>query len=112
MVDDLARFLWKLCSQKQWSAVYHWSDAGIFTWYDFAQAIETQGIALGLLRQQIYLQPVTSEQYGSIVNRPAFSALGSGLSQTITTPKPWQQQLTLCLNELVQSKNYLFVTKN
>jgi dTDP-4-dehydrorhamnose reductase len=112
MVDDLARFLWKLCLQKQWSAIYHWSDAGICTWYEFAQAIKTQAIALGLLGQPIYLQPITSEQYASIVNRPVFSALDSGLSHTIATQNPWQQQLSLCLNELKQNKECLFVAKN
>ncbi|WP_279630030.1 SDR family oxidoreductase [Shewanella livingstonensis] len=105
MIDDLARFLWKLCSQKQWVPIYHWSDAGICTWYEFAQAIKQHGIAAGLLHQPIYLRPTTSKQYASRVTRPPFSALDSHLSQTIATQKTWQQQLTLCLNELAQSKN-------
>ncbi|WP_157822789.1 dTDP-4-dehydrorhamnose reductase [Shewanella sp. ALD9] len=104
MVDDFALFLWKLCSQKQWSAIYHWSNAGKCTWYEFAQEIKTQGIALGLLPQSIYLQPITSEQYTSIVNRPTFSVLDTRLSHSIAMPKPWQQQLAQCLNELVLSK--------
>ncbi|QHS15587.1 sugar nucleotide-binding protein [Shewanella sp. Arc9-LZ] len=96
--------MWKLCSQKQWSAIYHWSNTGKCTWYEFAQEIKTQGIALGLLPQSIYLQPITSEPYASIVNRPTFSVLDTRLSHSISMPKPWQQQLAQCLNELVLSK--------
>ncbi|MGX9463433.1 dTDP-4-dehydrorhamnose reductase [Shewanella sp. A14] len=104
MVDDLARFLWKLCSQTQWSAIYHWSDSGTCTWYEFAQEIQAQGMTLGLLSQASFLQPVTSKQYGSIVNRPTFSALDTRLSQKIAKSKPWRQQLGLCLSESLQSK--------
>ncbi|MGI2143020.1 sugar nucleotide-binding protein [Shewanella frigidimarina] len=48
LIDNLARFCGN-CVRKKWSAIYHWSNAGKCTWYEFAQEIKTQGIALGLL---------------------------------------------------------------
>lgn len=99
MVDDLAHFLWQLCSQPKWSAIYHWSDAGTCTWYEFAQEIKTQGIALGLLAHPIHIQSIMSEQYPSSVKRPKFSVLDTHLSQSIASSKPWQQQLSLCLKQ-------------
>ena len=110
-VDDLARFLWKLCSQKQWAAIYHWCDAGTCTWYEFAQAIKQHGTTIGLLQQPIYLRPVTSKQYGSTVNRPPFSALNSQQSQSIAIAKPWRQSLSLCINERLLSKDDLSINK-
>lgn len=97
MVDDLAHFLWKLCLQKQWSAIYHWSDAGMCTWYEFAKEIRSQATALGLMRATVTLTPVTSENYNSPVKRPSFSVLDTRLSHSISKPKPWQQQLAQCL---------------
>ncbi|GGQ22176.1 dTDP-4-dehydrorhamnose reductase [Shewanella litoralis] len=97
MVDGLAHFLWKLCLQKQWSAIYHWSDAGMCTWYEFAQEIQSQAVALGLIPTKVTLTPVTSEQYNSPVKRPTFSVLDTSHSHLILKPKPWQQQLAQCL---------------
>jgi len=111
MVDSLACFLWQLCLQKQWSAIYHWSDAGICSWYQFAQAIKQHGMTSGLFQHPIYLSPINSNQYASNVNRPAFSALDTHLSHPIAVPKPWQQQLTLCLDEILLSKDGSLVAK-
>lgn len=97
MVDDLAHFLWKLCLQKQWLPIYHWSDAGMCTWYEFAKEIQSQAEALGLIPATITLTPVTSEQYNSRVKRPTFSVLDTSHSQSILKPKNWQQQLAQCL---------------
>ena len=104
MVDDLAHFLWKLCLQKQWSAIYHWSDAGKCTWYEFAQEIQSQALALGLIPATVSLIPVTSEQYNSCVKRPSFSVLDTKQSHSIVKPKPWQQQLAHSLNAYTLDK--------
>ena len=35
----LAEAIWACAAQPQLSGVYHWSDAGVCSWYDFAVAI-------------------------------------------------------------------------
>ena len=99
-VDDLGHFIWKLCFQKQWQAIYHWSDSGICTWYQFAEAIQYHALSLGLIKQAAYLMPISSAEYPSNVHRPAFSALNTSQSHFIATPKPWEHQLNQCLRYL------------
>lgn len=93
LAEGLAHFLWKLCLQNHWSPIYHWSDAGMCTWYEFAQEIQSQAFALGLISSKVPLIPVTSQAYHSRVKRPTFSVLDTKASHSISKPKPWQQQL-------------------
>jgi dTDP-4-dehydrorhamnose reductase len=55
--------------------IYHFTDAGEITWFDFAREIYTQGRRLGLITHECAVKPCASAEYPSRVTRPAYSAL-------------------------------------
>lgn len=76
--------------------VYHFSDEGVCSWYDFATAIgELSGSACTV-------KPCHSNEFPSKVTRPAFSVLDKTKIKTafgITIPH-WRSSLIRCLNAL------------
>lgn len=56
-------------------ATYHWTDAGVASWYDFAVAIQEEALALSLLDRAIPIHPISTEKYKTAATRPAYSVL-------------------------------------
>lgn len=56
-------------------AIYHWTDAGVASWYDFAVAIQEEALALSLLDHAISINPISTEKYKTAAARPAYSVL-------------------------------------
>ncbi|OBS10001.1 dTDP-4-dehydrorhamnose reductase [Acidihalobacter prosperus] len=54
---------------------YHWTDAGVASWYDFAVAIRDEGLALGLLARAVEVDPIATADYPTPARRPAYSVL-------------------------------------
>jgi dTDP-4-dehydrorhamnose reductase len=55
--------------------IYHFTNEGETTWYDFACEIHTQARALGLLDHEVAIRPLTTDQYPTKARRPAYSVL-------------------------------------
>jgi dTDP-4-dehydrorhamnose reductase len=55
--------------------IYHFSNEGDTTWFDFAKEIYKQGKELGLIKKDCNVKPCTSAEYPSKVRRPAYSLL-------------------------------------
>ena len=70
----LAEALWRMC-RVQPKGIYHWTDAGVASWYDFAVAIQEEGLACGLLDREIPIQPINTVDYPTPARRPAYSVL-------------------------------------
>lgn len=92
-----ATFLWKLAEQENLKLIYHWSDAGVASWYDFAVAIQDIAYQEGLLDKKIPIQPIPSSAYPTPAKRPVFSLLNTSLSSSIIKPTYWREQLAACL---------------
>lgn len=71
----LAKMLWRLVLQKPPQKIWHFSDAGVASWYDFAMAIVEEANTLGLLARQPLIKPITSADYPTPAQRPEFSVL-------------------------------------
>lgn len=71
----LAQMLWQLVLQKPPQKIWHFSDAGVASWYDFAMAIVEEANTLGLLARQPLIKPITSADYPTPAQRPEFSVL-------------------------------------
>lgn len=71
---DLACALWNFAA-KQARGVYHYSDAGVASWYDFAVAIHEEALAIGLLKRAARITPIATTDYPTPAKRPAFSVL-------------------------------------
>ncbi len=61
--------------RQELSGIYHWSDAGVASWYDFAMAIWEIGQELGLVSTPVTVQPIATADYPTAAVRPAFSVL-------------------------------------
>ncbi len=55
--------------------IFHATDAGVASWYDFAQAILEEATDLGLLTNLVRVTPITTADYPTPARRPAFSVL-------------------------------------
>ena len=71
----LAQLLWAGVKQAVPGGVYHWSDAGVASWYDFAVAIQDIGLELSLLDKTIPVRPIPASEYPTPAQRPAYSVL-------------------------------------
>jgi dTDP-4-dehydrorhamnose reductase len=60
------------------SGIYHYTNEGLATWFDFASEIYRQGRALGILAKDCEVRPCTSAEFPAKVKRPAFSVLDKG----------------------------------
>lgn len=97
----LAKAIWTAIG-KNLSGTFHWTDAGVASWYDFAIAIQEEGIAAGLLKKTIPVFPVSSSEFPTPANRPFYSVLDKRSTwQAIgITPVHWRIQLKSMLKDL------------
>jgi len=82
--------------------VVHWSDGGAISWFEFAQAIQEQAIAKGLLLKEIPITAITTADYPTPARRPVYSVLDLSKTQKeFDCPRlSWQQQLDKVLEEI------------
>lgn len=71
---SLARALWAL-SDRGATGVWHYTDAGVASWYDFAVAVEEEARGAGLLTRPVEVRPIGTADYPTPAARPAFSVL-------------------------------------
>jgi len=55
--------------------IYHFTDEGNITWYNFAKEIYRQGREMGLIKKECDVKPCASTEYPAKVKRPAYSVL-------------------------------------
>jgi dTDP-4-dehydrorhamnose reductase len=99
--DPLALLIWTLSSLPVRGRTLHWSDAGQTTWFDFANAIQDEAQALGLLDRPVTITPVATPEYPTPARRPAYSVLDcaetevwSGVPRTL-----WRENLRAMLRQ-------------
>lgn len=85
-----------LGSQKHQQEIYHYSNQGVASWYDFAHSINR----IANLRMKI--KPVDTSQYPTKASRPTFSVLDkSKIENFLNIEIPhWQDSLFRCMKEL------------
>jgi len=102
----LAATCWEFLDQPDAQGLYHWSDAGVCSWYDFALAIRELGLAAGLLQEAAEVAPIASEAYPTPAVRPPFSVLDKASTwQLLGRPGcHWRAQLRAMLNDLASQE--------
>jgi dTDP-4-dehydrorhamnose reductase len=97
-----AAAIWGLIDVKASPGIYHWTDLGVASWYDFAVAIQDEALARGLLSRAIPIMPIHSGEYPTRARRPSFSVLDSaGTRSLIQAPaRHWRHNLRMMLDEL------------
>lgn len=93
---DLAAVILTILQQPEPTpGVYHYSNEGVASWYDFSVAIKA------LTGASCTISPVTSEQYPTAAKRPAYSVLNKGkIKSTFGVSVPyWKDSLAVCLGK-------------
>lgn len=91
----LADIIWKLALSETGNGIYHWSDRGVISWYDFAVEIMEQALQSGILDQAVKITSIPSAAYPTPAERPVYSALDSSGTESVLGIKtsPWQEEL-------------------
>jgi dTDP-4-dehydrorhamnose reductase len=92
----------ELASEKaNFSGIYHFTNSGITSWYDFAVAIFEEAAAIGVSLQLQRVVPITTADFPTPTQRPAYSALACQKIWAIQqAPAPhWRQSLRQMLAE-------------
>lgn len=100
--DSLAAVLWSLAAAPGVNGTYHWTDAGVATWYDFAVAIAEEAAAMGCLPAQVRVDPISTHEYPTPARRPAFGVLDKSaiLAKLPLTMHHWRSRLRTVLREI------------
>ena len=94
---DLAAVIMQVIASGKWiPGMYHFSNAGVISWYDFALAIKE------LTGKSCRVNPIPSSQYPTPAKRPAYSVMDTSriFSNFGLTPKNWKDSLQVCLKNL------------
>jgi dTDP-4-dehydrorhamnose reductase len=97
-----AAAIWGLVDGQAKAGIYHWTDLGVASWYDFAVAIQDEALARGLLSRAIPILPIYSSEYPTKAQRPAFSVLDSASTRSLlkVPATHWRHNLRMMLDEL------------
>jgi dTDP-4-dehydrorhamnose reductase len=98
----IAQAIWSLIDSNAAAGVYHWTDLGIATWYDFAVAIQDEALARGLLSRAVPVIPISTADYPTPARRPAFSVLNTESTRAVVKApaRHWRHNLGMMLDEL------------
>jgi dTDP-4-dehydrorhamnose reductase len=75
--------------------LYHLTNSGACSWYEFAQAI------FDLAGVRANLSGVTSQEFGAPARRPGYSVMAMGAYEALSLPRlrPWREALAQYLRE-------------
>jgi dTDP-4-dehydrorhamnose reductase len=101
---NLAQACWQtlqIAGKCELPAVMHWSDAGAASWYDVAVAVGQIGADLGLIDTPATVQPITTADYPTPAERPAYSLLDCTATRAALElqGEHWQQALKAVLQQ-------------
>lgn len=94
---DLARAVVKVLQSHQWvPGIYHFTDEGAASWYDFAKAI------FRIAGKDVKVTPIPTEDYPTPASRPSYSILDrTRIKATYGIEIPhWEEALADCLRQL------------
>jgi dTDP-4-dehydrorhamnose reductase len=102
---SLAEVLWLFAAKPDLSGTFHWSDAGVASWYDFAVAIAEEAVAAGLLTARPIVEPIATQDYPTPARRPGYSVLDkrSTLAALGVCSVHWRERLRTVLQELTRA---------
>lgn len=95
---DLACAILKVLQSHQWVAgIYHFTDEGAASWYDFAHAI------FRIAGKKVKLVPIPTEDFPTPASRPAYSILDrSRIKATYGVEIPhWEESLEDCMKRIL-----------
>lgn len=95
---DLAKAIYRILQSHQWvEGIFHYSDEGVCSWYDFAKAIHRLSGITGC-----EVRPIPTEEYPTQASRPFYSILDkSRIKATYDVEVPyWIDSLQDCITRI------------
>jgi dTDP-4-dehydrorhamnose reductase len=94
---DLAQVIMTIINKGVIPGVYHFSNEGVISWYDFTKAIHR---IAGITTCKV--KPLHTEEYPTPANRPHFSVLDkTKIKETYNIEVPyWEESLKDCIEKL------------
>ena len=88
------------------TGIYHYSNLGVCSWYDFTQMIQHTANTLSAEQRQCNIRPCLSSQYPSSVKRPSYSVLDkTKIQETFGLDIPyWTDSLRQCIANLLRTE--------
>ncbi len=95
---DLAKAILYIIKSNEWKAgIYHYSNEGLISWFEFAKAIRY------LINSDCNINPIKTDNFPTPAKRPEFSGLNKEkikLSYGLTIPK-WKESLETCIHRII-----------
>jgi dTDP-4-dehydrorhamnose reductase len=95
---DLAEAILQVLSFGKWTpGIYHYSNKGVISWYDFAEAIKE------LTGSGCMINPVGTSQYPTPAKRPAYTVLDTTkIQKTYNVEiRDWKKSLAGCIEKML-----------
>ena len=99
----LAEALWRFSDRAGLNGTFHWTDAGVASWYDFAECVRAIGsrIAPGAWARIV---PIAAVEYPTPARRPAFGVLDkSSAWKEIGCGRNWPEMVELAVGAALAS---------
>jgi dTDP-4-dehydrorhamnose reductase len=98
----LARVLWAAAEDDSVRGLFHWSDSGGVSWYEFAVAIQEEAVSLGRVDSAIPIRRIGTDEYPTRATRPRYSVLdSSATAERLAIPQsPWRAHLHAMMDEV------------
>lgn len=96
---DLAAAIMTIIDSGRWiPGIYHYSNKGRISWFQFALAIKAQS------HSTCSLKPISTAEFPTAARRPRFSLLDTSDLEKIygIHPPDWEESLRKCLEELAK----------
>lgn len=94
---DLAAAILQIIHSGNWQpGIYHFSNEGVISWYEFALAIKE------IAGKSCRINPITTQQYPTAAKRPAYSVLDCTRIREVfgVVPTGWKKSLAACINRI------------
>ncbi|MCG7379629.1 dTDP-4-dehydrorhamnose reductase [Paenibacillus sp. ACRSA] len=103
---DLANLVSVLALSEKYG-IYHVSNTGTCTWYEFAKAIAEEAVKQGDFHLKATLIPCSTEKFPRPAPRPSYSVMDHLALRTNRLPllRPWREALVAFLQELEDVQN-------
>lgn len=104
--NGIAETISQLISFHPNPGIYHYTNSGIASWYDFAVAIFEEAKSLGFPLKIERIYPITTSEYPTPAQRPHYSVLGCSKISAILghPPTHWRMNLREMLQQLSLNK--------
>ncbi|SDD62955.1 dTDP-4-dehydrorhamnose reductase [Mucilaginibacter pineti] len=99
-IDLAACVLDIISSAKENYGIYHYSNEGVASWFDFAKAV------FDISNTNVKVLPIGTAEYPTKAKRPAYSVMNKAkIKSTFDIEIPyWRDSLVVCLNVLLSNK--------